>query len=60
MTKLIGTELIGFTVTNGTVTGRVVDYDDGIYYVSTRERKEFAEFISKEITVVHQFGGKVA
>lgn len=59
MTKLVGTELIGFTVTNGRVTGRVVDYDDGIYYVSTKEREDFEEFILKNITVVH-LGGKVA
>lgn len=60
MTKLIGTELIGFTVTDGTIAGRVIDYYDGIYYVTARDCENVKEFTRKQITVVHQFGGKVA
>lgn len=53
MTKLVGTELIGFTVTDGKNTGRVVDYDDGIYLVSFREYDEFRQFTRKQIEEVY-------
>lgn len=54
MTKLTGTELIGFTVTNEKFIGRVIDYDDGVYYVSTGS--EIVELKLKQIEMAY-FGG---